>query len=61
MNQYQNEDMAWLRLQDLQREVENRRIAAGGSASTTIEALRRVLGRGPSFAKRGSKVRDQSA
>jgi len=27
MNQHMNEDIAWLRLQDLQREAENRRLA----------------------------------
>lgn len=30
MNLYYNEDMAWQRLQDTQREAENRRIVAGG-------------------------------
>ncbi len=29
MNPYMNEDAAWQRIQDLQREMENRRLAAG--------------------------------
>jgi len=33
MNGYYNEDMAWQRLQDIQREMENRRIVAGGGPS----------------------------
>ena len=32
MNRYTNEDIAWLHLQDLQREAENRRLVAGGVA-----------------------------
>src|SRR2546421_12787424 len=30
MNRYHNEEMAWRQLQDLQREMENRRLVAGG-------------------------------
>ena len=61
MNRYQNEDMAWLRLQDSQREAENRRLTAGGGPSAAIRALRRVLGRGSAAAQRGSEARQQSA
>lgn len=45
MNQYANEDMAWLRLQDLQREAENRRLAAKGRRPTLIHELRRRFAR----------------
>ena len=30
MNRYHNEEMAWRQLQDLQREMENRRLVADG-------------------------------
>lgn len=45
MNQYANEDMAWLRLQDLQREAENRRLVAKGRRPTLIHELRRRFAR----------------
>jgi hypothetical protein len=43
MNPYGNEDVAWLHLQDLQREAENRRLAAG--PSPTVATLRRLVAR----------------
>ncbi|MEA2628473.1 MAG: hypothetical protein QOJ10_933 [Chloroflexota bacterium] len=45
MNQYVNEDMAWLRLQDFQREAENRRLAARGRRPALIHELRRRFAR----------------
>ena len=45
MNRYSNEDIAWLHLQDVQREAENRRLAAGGRRWATVAAIRRLLGR----------------
>ena len=45
MNQYMNEDMAWLRLQDFQREAENRRLAAKGPRPALIQELRRRFAR----------------
>jgi hypothetical protein len=45
MNQYVNEDMAWLRVQDLQREAENRRLAAKGRRPALIHEMRRRLAR----------------
>ena len=36
MNEYYNEEMAWRHLQDIQREIENRRVVdGGGPASVT--------------------------
>jgi hypothetical protein len=45
MNQYVNEDIAWLRVQDLQREAENRRLAARGRRPVLIPAIRRLFAR----------------
>jgi hypothetical protein len=45
MNSYANEEMAWLRLQDMQREAENRRLLAGTRRSATMAALRRLFSR----------------
>jgi len=39
---YMNEDAAWQHLQDLQREVENRRLMAQGRPGFAVEALRRL-------------------
>jgi hypothetical protein len=44
MNQYINEDVAWLHVQDLQRESENRRLLAGVRPSAA-QALRRLFDR----------------
>lgn len=44
MNSRINEDLAWLRVQDLQREAENRRLMAG-PRSPRIPALGRLIGR----------------
>ena len=38
-----NEDLAWLRLQDMQREAENRRLMSGTSTSGAESALRRLM------------------
>ena len=43
MHQYMNEDLAWLRLQDLQREAQNRRLIAGARRPATRTALRRLI------------------
>lgn len=40
MYPYMNEDVAWQRLQDMQREMENSRIWAGGSANGLALAAR---------------------
>jgi hypothetical protein len=61
MNRYQNEDVAWLRLQDMQREAENRRLTAGGGTSNPVGTLRRLFGRRAASAQRESDVRQPSA
>jgi hypothetical protein len=38
-----NEDLAWLRVQDKQREAENRRLMAGAPSSRAASAIRRVI------------------
>lgn len=45
MHQYMNEDEAWQRLQDIQREMENRQLMAAGQQSATFETLRRLEAR----------------
>ena len=47
-----NEDVAWLRLQDMQREAENRRLVAAGRPSATIAALKRLVARRAHTARR---------
>lgn len=42
MYPYVNEDVAWQRLQDIQREIENRRLMAAGQPSATFETLRQL-------------------
>jgi len=49
----QHEDIAWLRLQDMQREAENRRLIAGRRPSATIALLKRLLARKPGLSDRG--------
>lgn len=44
MNDYMNEEVAWQRLQDIEREVENRRLMADGGAPEMVHLLR-LLGR----------------
>ena len=46
MHQYTNEDLGWLRLQDMQREAENRRLIAGGRPTAMLQAMRQLLARG---------------
>ena len=36
MNSRMNEDLAWLRVQDMQREAENRRLVAGSPSSAAM-------------------------
>jgi hypothetical protein len=48
-----NHEIAWLRLQDMQREAENRRLTAG-RPSGTIAALKRLLARRPGVTRRGA-------
>lgn len=43
MNSRMNEDLAWLRVQDMQREAENRRLMAGAPSSPTMAAARRIV------------------
>jgi len=45
MHPFMNEDVAWQRLQDIQREMENRRLLAAGQPSATMETLRRLAAR----------------
>ncbi len=37
MQPFMNEDAAWQRLQDIQREMENRRLMAAGQPGTALE------------------------
>jgi len=46
-----NHEMAWLRLQDTQREAENRRLTAG-RPSAAMAALKRLVARRPGVARR---------
>ena len=48
-----NQDIAWLRLQDMQREAENRRLTAG-RPSATIAALKRLVARRPGVTRRSA-------
>jgi hypothetical protein len=43
MNSPMNEDLAWLRVQDMQREAENRRLVAGPPSSAAMSAVRRLV------------------
>lgn len=49
-----NEDVAWLRLQDMQREAENRRLIAAGRPSATMAALKRLVARRPHVPRRSA-------
>jgi hypothetical protein len=40
-----NEELTWLRLQDVQREAENRRLRAGSVSSSTMADLWRLFTR----------------
>lgn len=51
MNPNQNQDVAWLHLQDMQREAENRRLIAG-RPSSTMAALKRLVARRPGLTRR---------
>ena len=49
MNSRMNEDLAWLRVQDMQREAENRRLVAssqglGRAAARTAKLIRTLAG-----------------
>ncbi len=45
MNEYSNHEIAWLHLQDLQREAENRRLITGGRQPSATAVLRRLFAR----------------
>jgi hypothetical protein len=45
MHQHIDQEVAWLRLQDAQREAENRRLLAVGHRSAVVAAIRRVFRR----------------
>lgn len=45
MYPYVNEDAAWQRLQDIQREMENHRLLAAGQPGATLELLRWLAAR----------------
>lgn len=49
-----DEDVAWLRLQDTQREAENRRLVAAGRPSATMAALKRLVARRARMAGRSA-------
>jgi hypothetical protein len=48
-----NHEIAWLRLQDMQREAENRRLT-GGRSSGTMAALKRLVARRPGATRRSA-------
>ena len=48
-----NHEIAWLRLQDMQREAENRRLTAG-RPSVTMAALKRLAARRPGMTRRSA-------
>ncbi len=43
MNMYQNEEVAWRHVQDMQREAENRRLVASARRSVTRAIARRLF------------------
>ena len=45
MYPYMNEDAAWQRLQDIQREMETSRLMAAGQPYATLETLKRLAAR----------------
>ncbi len=45
MYPFMNEDEAWRRLQDIQREMENRRLMAAGRPNATFETIRQLAAR----------------
>lgn len=45
MYPYMNEDAAWQRRKDIQREMENSRLLAAGQPYATLEALKRLAAR----------------
>ncbi len=45
MDPFMNEDAAWQRLQDTQREIENSRLMAEGQPGATLQGLRRLATR----------------
>ena len=45
MYPYMNEDEAWRRLQDIQREMENRRLMAAGQPNATFETVKHLAAR----------------
>ncbi|HVD47338.1 MAG TPA: hypothetical protein VNG70_08660 [Candidatus Limnocylindria bacterium] len=51
MHQHIDQDAAWLRVQDAQREAENRRLWAGEHRSALIVAIKRLFGRANLSAK----------
>jgi hypothetical protein len=56
MNPHSYEEMAWLRLQDIQREADNRRLL-GRRPSVTMAALRRFV----AWAVAAARLPDQPA
>ena len=45
MHPFINEDAAWQRLQDIQREMENRRLMAAGRPHATFETIKQLAAR----------------
>ena len=43
MSSRMNEDLAWMRVQDRQREVENRRLVEGAPSSRAASAIRHII------------------
>jgi hypothetical protein len=57
-----NEEVAWLHVQDLQREAENRRLIAGERQSPPTSFVRRLFGRRAAAPKaRASKRKREPA
>lgn len=54
MYPFMNEDAAWQRVQDLQREIENSRLMATGQPRATLELLRRLAARARHVAGRAA-------
>ena len=52
MYPFMNEDAAWQRLQDTQREIENSRLMAEGQPDATLRLLRRLAVRAWHLAER---------
>jgi hypothetical protein len=57
MNPFLNEEIAWLRLQDVQREAENRRLTARARPRPEKAALRRLFDALSGWSRRAARTR----